>query len=442
MIDESLIIAPDAEELTESINWLIRLRWAAAAGVFLGAGLLNYLAPNTLLLRHFLLIALIIFLLNCVFSVMNRRALQFARRQGFVLLQIICDWIMLLVVIHLSGGITSPGTMLFVFHLLIAGFLFTRKTSYFLAVMAGALLVSHAMLVKKGLLHNYTNPLSDDYLSYSPQAFIMLAVFLLFVFGITANIASVIAGRLRLREQLQLQALQSKLRFARMTHHQLRAPLAAVQSSLDALPYSGDLNVKQKELMGRASKRIQDAFNTIRDLLDLARAENATMEDRRVSTVFQDAVKKAFATARDRAAGKNIAVNFRVPSQAIYVRPEADDIDRIISNLLDNAVKYTPRGGQVELRARVKGEFLLVAVKDSGIGIAPEDHSKVFEGFYRTKEAKATEEAGTGLGLSIVKQLVNHWGGRVSLKSEINAGSTFKIELPLAGKPKESPDKS
>ena len=82
----------------------------------------------------------------------------------------------------------------------------------------------------------------------------------------------------------------------------------------------------------------------------------------------------------------------------------------------------------------MKGDFLLVSVKDSGIGIAPEDHARVFEGFYRTKEAKASEETGTGLGLSIVKQLVNHWGGRVSVKSELNAGSTFKIELPLAGK--------
>ena len=434
MLDESLIIAPDAEELTESINWLIKLRWAAAAGVFLGAWILNLLAPDTLLLRHFLLIALTIFLLNCVFSVVKKKALQFARRQGFVLLQIICDWIMLLGVIHLSGGITSPGTMLFVFHLLIAGFLFSRRASYLLAVLAAVLLVFHAMLVKKGLLINYSNPLSDDYLAYSIEEFMMLTAFLLFVFGITANIASVIAGRLRLREQLQLQALQSKLRFARMTHHQLRAPLAAVQSSLDALPYSGDMNEKQKELMGRASKRIQDAFNTIRDLLDLARAENATREGSGVRTLFQEAVEKAMATARDRAAGKGVKLNFIVPDLPIFVRPEADDIDRIISNLLDNAVKYTPSGGQVELRARVKGDFLLVAVKDSGIGIAPEDHSRVFEGFYRTKEAKATEEAGTGLGLSIVKQLVNHWGGRVSVKSELNAGSTFKVEIPLAVK--------
>jgi len=433
MIDESLIIAPDAEELTESIKWLIRLRWVASAGVFLGAGFLNYLVPDTLILGHFFLIALTIFLLNCVFSALNRKSRDFARRREFVLLQIICDWIMLLTVIHLSGGVTSPGTMLFIFHILIAGFLFTRKASYMLAVLATAFLGFHALLVKNGILYHYTNPLSQDYLAFSPREFILLLVFLLFVFMITANFASVIAGRLRVREQQQLQALESKLRFARMTHHQLRAPLAAVQSSLDALPYSGELNDKQKELLTRASKRIKDAFNTIRDLLDLARAENASPEDHGRKSVFQEAAKKACETARERAFGKNIEIRIKVPEVPVYVRPDADDIDRIISNLLDNAVKYTPKGGVVEMKAAVKGEYLLVSVRDTGIGIAPEDHARVFEGFYRTREAKASEEAGTGLGLSIVKQLANHWGGRVSLKSELNSGSTFKVELPLAG---------
>ena len=86
---------------------------------------------------------------------------------------------MLLIVIHLSGGITSPGIMLFVFHLLIAGFLFSRRASYMLALMACALLVCHAMFVKKGLLHNYSNPLSQDYLSFSHEEFLMLVVFIL-----------------------------------------------------------------------------------------------------------------------------------------------------------------------------------------------------------------------------------------------------------------------
>lgn len=433
MIDESLIIVPDAEELTESIKWLIRLRWAASAGVFLGASLLDFLMPEAILLRYFLLIALTVFLLNCMFSVMKRRALSFTHRRGFILLQIICDWIMLLLVIHLSGGITSPGTMLFVFHLLIAGFLFSRPASYLLAVLATLLLCFHAVLVKNGVVFHYTNPLSHDYVSYSDREFFVLVLFLLFVFGITAHFASVIAGRLRAKEKQQLEALHSKLRFARMTHHQLRSPLSAVQSSLDAIPYTGPLNEKQQELMGRASRRIKDAFNTIQDLLDLARAENATREDRGVKAVFQEASKRSFENARERAADKKINIRFRIPKEPVYVRPEADDIDRIMSNLLDNAVKYTGEGGEIEVKAVVMEDNLLVSVKDSGIGIDPKDHARIFEGFYRTQEAKDSKEIGTGLGLSIVRQLVNHWGGRVSLKSALNQGSTFKVELPLAG---------
>lgn len=432
MKDESLIIAPDAEELNESIDWLIRLRWVASVGVFIGALVSSYLMPGAIRLRYFLLISLTIFLLNLVFSLLNQKKIRFTRHQGFILLQIICDWVMLFAVIHLSGGMTSPGTILFVFHLLIAGFLCKRRMAYFLPFVAGGLLISHAFLVKRGMLNNYRSPFGDNFGDYSDLEILLLGLFLLIVFSITAHFAAVIAGRLRMREQERLQAMRSKLRFARMTHHQLRAPLAAVQSSLDALPYTGPLNEKQQELMSRAGKRIKDAFNTIRDLLDLAKAENIfDREERESGSVFQEAARNAMETAEERAAGKGVEIQFRVPKRPVHLRPGPDDIDRIISNLLDNAVKYTGKGGTVELVAEITGEHLLVSVRDSGIGIAPQDHARVFEGFYRTSEAKATEEAGTGLGLSIVKQLVNRWGGRVSLTSEPNQGSTFKVELPL-----------
>lgn len=227
-----------------------------------------------------------------------------------------------------------------------------------------------------------------------------------------------------------LQALnEEKIWFARMTHHQLRAPLAAISGALDALPYAGTLNEKQTDLVARARRRVQDAFETIRDLLDLAAAQRPLREQEGESVLLAQALERAIETARERARNKGIALQVEIPANT-RVFAQAADMDRIFSNLLDNGVKYTPAGGEVNLRVDQQDGEVQAQVSDNGIGIGSEDLERIFEGFYRTQEAKSSGEMGTGLGLSIVKKLVDRWGGRLELESKRGKGTSFTIFLP------------
>jgi signal transduction histidine kinase len=223
---------------------------------------------------------------------------------------------------------------------------------------------------------------------------------------------------------------EERVWFTRMTHHHLRAPLAVMQSMLDALPYAGPLTEKQKELLSRVSKRIHDALDLIRDLLDLAGAQRF-IEGEAEKVLLCQALEKTLELTRERARSKNIEMDVRIPSPDVAIHVQASDIERIFTNFLDNAVKYTPPGGRVSLTITSDESAVRVEVADTGIGIDPRDHARIFEGFYRTPAAKATSEMGTGLGLSIVRRLLDRCHAKLELHSAIGQGSRFIVTFPL-----------
>jgi len=234
------------------------------------------------------------------------------------------------------------------------------------------------------------------------------------------------------RSYSDLQSLnEQRVWFARMTHHQLRTPLAAIRAILDALPYAGELNEKQRELIERCSRRVQDAFDTIRDLLDLAAAQRPLEERPPEAVDFKKSLKDAVESARERAGEKGVIFEVKMPDSPIEVPVPAADINRIFSNLLDNAVKYTPSGGKVTFSVLREKENIFARILDTGIGIPEEEQEKIFEGFYRTQKAKATGEIGTGLGLSIVKKLTERWQLGLELESSPGSGTTFTVTIPL-----------
>jgi signal transduction histidine kinase len=199
---------------------------------------------------------------------------------------------------------------------------------------------------------------------------------------------------------------------------------------LDALPYAGETNPKQKELVERGRRRVRDAFDLIRDLLDLAAAQRPLDEGASEDVVMSRALEQTVEAARERARGKGVELEVEMPARNLTVRAQAGDIERIFSNLLDNALKYTPSSGRVRFLVREVDGCVQAEVSDTGIGIDPHDQERIFEGFYRTEAAKNTGEMGTGLGLSIVKRLIDRWGGKLELDSTPGKGSRFVITFP------------
>ncbi|MEW6750988.1 MAG: GAF domain-containing sensor histidine kinase [Candidatus Latescibacterota bacterium] len=248
--------------------------------------------------------------------------------------------------------------------------------------------------------------------------------------GNLASLGAVAIDNARAYQAVQAHS-EERAWFARMTHHQLRGPLAATAGMLDAMRYAGPLADKQHELVERSRRRIGEVLEMIRDLLDLAAAQRPLAGGPAEPVSLAGAVQPALDSAGDRAAHKGVALNVELAADA-WVLADAEDVARIFANLLDNAVKYTPAGGTVAFAAAMAEGWVEARVRDSGIGIEPQDRERVFRGFYRSPAARATGEAGTGMGLSIVRRLVERWGGSVDLESQPEAGSCFAVRMPAA----------
>jgi signal transduction histidine kinase len=248
-----------------------------------------------------------------------------------------------------------------------------------------------------------------------------------------ANLGAV--AILNARSYGDLKALdEERVEFARTTHHQLRAPLAAVQSALDALAYAGPLSDTQADLVARARRRVQDAFETIRDLLDLAAAQRIAGAAPPSPARLDEALRRLVEGARDRCLAKRLDFHVELGPAPILVPMDRGDIERVFANLLDNAVKYT-RSGSVGVRVAERDGWVEAIVEDTGIGIGREDLEHVFEGFFRGAAARESGEIGTGLGLSIVRQLVNRHGGTVGIDSAEGRGTRVLVRLPAARPP-------
>ncbi|MBP1634723.1 MAG: two-component sensor histidine kinase [Acidobacteria bacterium] len=227
---------------------------------------------------------------------------------------------------------------------------------------------------------------------------------------------------------------QEKSKFVRVTTHELRAPAQGTESLLSALAngYAGALSEPQRELVARARRRLALLQTLVDDLLDLAAGKaNLRQGEQRpvpVGALVAEVCARFEAGARE----KGLRLSVRVPDEPLHVWSDPADIERIVTNLVSNAVKYTNHGG-VTVELSEAGGSARLAVTDTGIGISPEALNHIFEEFYRAVNARAAQEAGTGLGLAIVKDLVNRYSGTISVQSVEGQQTTFVVTLPLMG---------
>jgi two-component system phosphate regulon sensor histidine kinase PhoR len=169
----------------------------------------------------------------------------------------------------------------------------------------------------------------------------------------------------------------------------------------------------------------------ILDLIHLARVESGQEAFEIVDVDLAEAVQDTVDQYAAAAVQKQIVLETTEPPSAVIARADQEGIRTILSNLVDNALKYTPEGGRVTLRWYAHSQEAVLEVQDSGIGIAEKDQARIFERFYRVDRARSRELGGTGLGLAIVKHLAQAFGGSVGLTSSPKQGSTFRIHLPL-----------
>ncbi|NQV04702.1 MAG: HAMP domain-containing histidine kinase [Candidatus Omnitrophica bacterium] len=429
------------EGLFERIHWLIKLRWIAIAGVFLAAffarSLLKIPIPNIPLYS----IALILGIYNLASLVyVNRSRANFpAIANRIANTQISLDLFILTVLIHFSGGIENPFIFYFIFHMIIASILLSRRASFLQATFAVMLFFMMVALEYLGTLPHYcligfvSSDLHSNAVHISGISFVFISTLYIAVYMATS-----ISKRLREREaslkeanELLREKDRIKSEYVLRVTHDIKEHLAAIQSCIEPVTGGivGSLNEKQMNLLHRADERAGKLMFFVKALLEVTRIK-LSKEIRMGHFDFNDMLKDAIHVITRKAGNKNISIGSTVEPGIQKIRGAKEYIQELLSNLLANSVKYTPHNGKVDINVIDKGNSILIEIKDTGIGIPKEELSKVFDEFYRATNAKEIEKDGTGLGLSIAKQVVERHNGKIWVESVQGKGTTFFITLP------------
>jgi signal transduction histidine kinase len=227
-------------------------------------------------------------------------------------------------------------------------------------------------------------------------------------------------------------ASQHKSEFLANMSHELRTPLNAIIGFSEVLSERmfGELNEKQEEYLKDINASGQHLLSLINDILDLSKIEAGRMELELTDFHLPTALDNALILVRERAGRQSITLQMSVDERLGEVRADERKIRQVVLNLLSNAIKFTSEGGRIEVRAVPVDGSVEVTVSDTGVGIAPEDQQAIFEEFRQVGTA-AKKVEGTGLGLALSRKFIELHGGRIWVKSQVGAGSTFTFTLPV-----------
>jgi PAS domain S-box-containing protein len=232
----------------------------------------------------------------------------------------------------------------------------------------------------------------------------------------------------------EVEADRAKTEFVSTVSHELRTPMTSIKGYTDLLLMgtSGDLNDMQRHFLGVIKVNADRLSGLVNDLLDLSRMETGKVELAPEPIDVGALVEQVALTIKPEAAEKGLSIYAVVPEGLPHAYGDPARVTQILTNLVNNAYKYTPSGGEISVHAYVKDAKLHVAVADTGIGISADNQRKIFDRFFRVDDPLVQEVSGTGLGLAITLTLIHMHGGELLVESELGEGSIFTFNLPLA----------
>ncbi len=433
------------KELIESLSRFINLRWIIVIGIFLTSKFAKFGLEIDLPIIPIFIVAFCILIFNLVCLYSQKYVKSYER---FTNLQISADWIALVCLVHYTGGVESPVIFYFIFHVIIAAIFLSKKKCYLQTGFAVLLIISLSILEYFHIIPHvhikelFPNPVYDNGLYLLSVIFFSITSLY-----ISAYLATSVSNRLRKRENEivalkdsitdaynKLEALdREKSEFTYKVTHELRSPLSAIQSLLKLIEegYAGEIPEKAKELIIRSEKRTSFLITLVNGLLDLIAGKIGKPKEGDIKSVdINVAVNSTLQLMQEKIKSKNLKIIIKATPKPSYLRIAQDDLEIILTNLIDNAVKYTEQGDTISINNLITDKEIKIEISDTGIGIIKEDINKIFNEFYRSKNAKAAELRGTGLGLSIVKNLIKRYGGNIDVRSEIGKGTTVTVSFP------------
>jgi two-component system phosphate regulon sensor histidine kinase PhoR len=228
-------------------------------------------------------------------------------------------------------------------------------------------------------------------------------------------------------------AEQMRNQFVNSATHELRTPLANIKAYAETLTLSDMLDVEQqKQFCNTINSEATRLARLIDDLLSISSMEVGALSLARQETDMERLFHEVLDKVRPQMAQKDISLRSSLGEKLPKMRVDKDKIMGTLVNLLGNAAKYTPEGGQVHFKVQVKQDTLQIDVEDTGFGISAEELPKVFDKFFRSSDPRVQQQTGSGLGLSLVQEVVRLHGGKLGVQSELNKGTRFTVTLPLA----------
>lgn len=224
-----------------------------------------------------------------------------------------------------------------------------------------------------------------------------------------------------------------KTEFVSISAHQLRTPLSAIKWTLRML-LDGDLGKitkEQREFLEKTYRSNERMIKLINDLLNVTRIEEGRFIYKRSLVDFRDVVGKIIETYRDEISRKEIRLKYKKPKEKFDLFVDEEKISLAVQNLIDNAIRYTPQRGEIEIELKKGEKEILFKIKDSGIGIPEDQKERIFQKFFRAANAMRFVTEGTGLGLFITKNIIEAHGGKIWFESKEGKGTTFYFTLPI-----------
>jgi signal transduction histidine kinase len=254
---------------------------------------------------------------------------------------------------------------------------------------------------------------------------------------INRQITNIRLNKLRRQNQKTHQALQLKDDYLNTVCQELRTPLTHMKTALSLLN-SPVLKAPQRQRYLQMLSTECDRQNSlIMGITELVELERSLKSPNFEAVELADIVPGVVSTYQPLAQERDIMLAYTVPQSLPSVWFLSGGVKQIVINLLSNSIKFTPNGGEVWVKARHQGDYIQIEIRDTGIGIAESEISKIFNSFYHLRPATSDELAGVGLGLTIVQQMLHRCGGSISVKSKQNEGTTFTVQLAIAKQQKK-----
>ena len=430
------------ESIMRNAGWFVTLRWMVV-GSFAVAGLVSLIIQNELLRlgvrpphRVLWILAIVLFVANIPLYLESRLFSDQTRRKRVlrnIWMQICLDLIVISVMVYEVGATSTFVSFSYLFHIVLSCIFFPPRESLLVTVIAILLFIGIILFESVELIPQSSLILDVD---QRPEAVrvgfaLMGPAIWIIVWYITSTLSKSVRltdRQLSMANAQLIRADEEKNRQMLVTTHDLKAPFAGIESNIQVLQYQFWKDIPKEiqtiiERIDRRAKMLRERINAILVLGNLKSLPAEHLKDEDID--IKELIGKIVTTMAEKAEMKQVTLDVQIPK--FTIRSDRDQLGILLSNLVSNAISYSRDEGTAFISASAINGGILVSIRDEGIGIREDALPHIFEDYYRTKEASRFNKQSTGLGLSIVKVIAQKLNLEISVRSELEKGTEFRI---------------